>query len=83
MSDPREAEPRIDGRNVTVAAVEGGFELRVHHDGETAVAPIPEANESVTLQDVRFVREDRAVFAERGDTRVRIANEERYEGRER
>ena len=83
VSDPREAEPRIDGRNVTVAAVEDGFELRVHYDGETEVAPIPEGNESVTLQDVRFVREDRAVFAERSDTRVRIANEERYEGRER
>lgn len=83
VSDPREAEPRVDGRNVTVAAVEGGFELRVHHDGDTDVAPIPAANESVVLQDVRFVREDRAVFAERGDTRVRIADEERYQGRER
>ncbi|WP_418282254.1 rhomboid family intramembrane serine protease [Halorubrum sp. DTA98] len=83
VSDPQEAEPRIDGRTTTVAAVEGGFELRVEHDGTNETAPIPAANESVTLQDVRFVREDRAVYAERGDSRVRIAEEERYEGRER
>ncbi len=83
VSDPREAEPRIDGRNVTIAAVDGGFELRVTHDGETETAGVPATNESVVLRDVRFVREDRVVYAERGDTRVRIAQQERYEGRER
>ncbi|WP_435098006.1 rhomboid family intramembrane serine protease [Halorubrum sp. N11] len=82
-SEPVRAEPRIDGRNVTVAAVEGGFELRVDDRGKGAeTAPIPAANESVTLRGVTFVRENDAVFAERGETRVRIAQRERYEGRQ-
>ncbi|MUW14487.1 rhomboid family protein, partial [Halorubrum sp. CBA1125] len=91
-SEPARAEPQIDGRNVTVAAVEGGFELRVEHEGSNATAPLPAANESVTLRGVTFVREDvaapdfpgdtQAVFAERGETRVRIAERERYEGRQ-
>ncbi len=82
ISDPVEAEPRLDGRNVTVAAVAGGFELRVEHDGGVETAAIPGPDESVTLQDVAFVREDRSIYAERGDSRVRVANQERYEGRQ-
>ena len=83
VSDARTAEPRIDGRNVTVAATEGGFDLIVEHDGANETAPIPDAGESVRLQGVDFVREDRRLYAERGDTRLRIAERERYEGRER
>ena len=82
VSDPAEAEPRLDGRNVSVAAVEGGFELRVEHDGSTETAAIPGSGETVTLQEVEFVREDRRIYAERGDSRVRVANQERYEGRQ-
>jgi len=81
-SDPARAEPRIDGRNATVAAVDGGFELRVEDGGETERAALPAANESVTLRGVTFVRENDAVFAERGETRVRIAERETYEGRQ-
>ncbi|WP_144921325.1 rhomboid family protein [Halorubrum salsamenti] len=81
-SDPARAEPRIDGRNVTVAAVDGGFELRVESDGGNETAPLPATNESVTLRGVTLVRESDAVFAERGETRVRIAERETYEGRQ-
>ncbi|TKX80831.1 rhomboid family intramembrane serine protease [Halorubrum sp. SD626R] len=81
-SEPARAEPRIDGRSVTVAAVEGGFELRVDYAGETETAPLPAANESVTLHGVTFVQERDAAFAVRGDTRVRIAERETYEGRQ-
>jgi membrane associated rhomboid family serine protease len=81
-SEPARAEPRVDGRNVTVAAVEGGFELRVAHDGETERAAFPATNETVTLQGVAFIRDEDAVFAERGETRVRIATRETYEGRQ-
>ncbi|GAA0509310.1 Membrane associated serine protease, rhomboid family [Halorubrum aquaticum] len=83
VSDAADAEPRLDGRNVTVAAVEGGFELRVAHGGTNETAPIPPGNESVTLRGVEFVREEEAIYAERGDSRVRVADRERYEGRER
>jgi len=81
-SEPAQAEPQIDGRNVTVAAVDGGFELRVDGGGGTETAPIPATNESVTLRGVTFVRETDAVFGERGETRVRIAERETYEGRQ-
>ena len=83
VSDAADAEPRLDGRNVTVAAVEDGFELRVAHGGTNATEPVPPANESVTLRGVEFVREEEAIYAERGDSRVRIADRETYEGRER
>ncbi|MFC6755013.1 rhomboid family protein, partial [Halorubrum tibetense] len=82
VGDPADAEPRLDGRNVTVAAVEGGFELRVTHDGATETAPFPSAEGAVTLQGIDFVREDRRLYAERGDSRVRVATQERYEGRQ-
>jgi membrane associated rhomboid family serine protease len=83
VSDPASAEPRLDGRTVAVAAAEDGFDLRVTHEGATTTAPIPPVNESVTLHDVTFVRDGAAVYAERGDSRVRVADRERYEGRER
>ncbi|WP_066415057.1 rhomboid family intramembrane serine protease [Halorubrum aethiopicum] len=83
VSDPARAEPVLDGRNVTVAAVEGGFELRVAHAGENATASVPPRNESVTLQEVEFRHEAEAIYAVRGDSRVRVAERERYEGRER
>ncbi|MWV64521.1 rhomboid family intramembrane serine protease [Halorubrum sp. JWXQ-INN 858] len=83
VSPAARAEPRLDGRNVTVAAVEGGFELRVEHEGANETAQLPADGDAVVLQGLRLVREDRAVYAERGDSRVRIAERERYEGRER
>lgn len=82
VSNATRAEPVVDGRNVTLAAGADGFELRVEHANVTDSAPVPGTNESVTLRGVEFVREDRALFAERGDTRVRVADRERYEGRE-
>ena len=82
-SDPARAEPRIDGRNVVVGATEGGFELSVVGGrGNNVTAPLPAANASVTVRGITFVREGDAVFAERGETRVRIAQRERYEGRQ-
>lgn len=81
-SGPARAEPRIDGRNVTVAATRGGFELRVDGPAGNASAPLPAANESVTLRGVELHRENDAVFAQRGETRVRIAQRETYEGRQ-
>ncbi|RLM76064.1 rhomboid family intramembrane serine protease [Halorubrum sp. Atlit-26R] len=82
-SDPARAEPRIDGRNVVVAATRRGFELSVvGGSGNNVTAPLPAANESVRVRGITFVREGDAVFAERGETRVRIAQRERYEGRQ-
>ncbi|TKX73650.1 rhomboid family protein [Halorubrum sp. GN11_10-6_MGM] len=82
-SEPARAEPRIDGRNVVIAAARGGFELSViGGSGNNVTAALPAENESVTVRGITFVREGDAVFAERGETRVRIAQRERYEGRQ-
>ncbi|SFR52171.1 rhomboid family intramembrane serine protease [Halorubrum sodomense] len=82
-SEPARAEPRIDGRNVVVAATQGGFELSViGGSGTNVTAPLPAANESVTVRGITLVREGDVLFAERGETRVRIAQRERYEGRQ-
>lgn len=78
VSEPSEAEATIDGRNVTLAAVEGGFDLRVTRGNETTSAPLPATNESVVVGGITFEREERRLYAERGETRVRIANAERY-----
>jgi len=81
VSEPSTAEATVDGRNVSVAAVDGGFEVRVTRAGAdgVATAPLPEPNGSVRVDGVRFVREETKLFAVRGDTRVRIANAEQYQ----
>ncbi|MFA9515976.1 rhomboid family intramembrane serine protease [Halopenitus sp. H-Gu1] len=92
-SDPVEAEPTIEGRTVSVAAVEGGFEVsvtrgnrtnsRTSTESRTETAPLPAENESVELQGLTLTREERRIYAESNDTRVRVLERERYEGRER
>jgi hypothetical protein len=62
--------------------VEGGFELRVTHANSTERAALPAANETVAVGGLTVVRESGTVFAERGETRVRIATREQYEGRQ-
>jgi membrane associated rhomboid family serine protease len=83
VSDAVEAEPVLDGRHVTIAAAPDRFDLRVTYEGTNETSRIPTVNGSVTLQGVEFVRETEAIYAERGDSRVRVAKRERYEGRER
>ncbi|AUX08471.1 rhomboid family protein/intramembrane serine protease [Halalkaliarchaeum desulfuricum] len=72
------AQPRVDGRNVTVVSWADGFHLLVAHDGGIETVQIPETNESVEAMGVQFAREEDDLFAERGETRVRIAAKETY-----
>ena len=52
--------------------------------GPTAeTAPLPGQNESVELNGLTLVREDRRIYAESNGTRVRVLELERHEGRER
>lgn len=79
-SPPAEAEPRIDGRNVSVEANGTAFLLVVTRDNETARAPVPAGNETVTVGGLSFVRDGRGVFAlaDGNETRVRVATRETY-----
>ena len=80
LSNESTVQPRIDGRNTTVVPREEGFFLRVTLDEDAETVAIPETNESVEALGVVFVREEDDLFAERGETRVRIAAKETYRG---
>ena len=83
VSEPANATARIDGRAVSIAATDRGFELRVDHEGTVETAPVPDPNESVTLREVTFSRTGDVIHAARSDTRVRVAEKEQYEGHRR
>lgn len=77
-ADPARADPIIDGRNVSIEPVDDTFELSVFYANESIGAEtIPADNETVTTGGLTFVREDRDLFVERGETRVRIARKGR------
>ncbi|PSQ05595.1 rhomboid family intramembrane serine protease [Halobacteriales archaeon QS_6_71_20] len=93
LSNESVADPRIAGRTVSVVPTETGFELLVEGDNRSVRAPIPEANETVAAGGLTFERDGRAVYALAGGandstgnatapTRVRVAAEERYGGRD-
>jgi membrane associated rhomboid family serine protease len=73
-ADPAETDAVIDGRNISIRPVESRFEVVVSRDnGTLGTAEIPGDNETATAGGVTFVREQRDLFAERDDTRIRIA----------
>lgn len=78
VSDPSDAEATLDGRNISIAAVDNGFEILVSHENETTSAAMPATNETVVVGGVTFERNERRLYAERGETRIWIANAERY-----
>ena len=73
-ADPVEADVVVDGRRLSVAPAGEGFEVTVSSHNETVgTAAVPAENGTVTTGGITLVREDRNLFAERGRTRVRIA----------
>ena len=77
-SDPAHADAIIDGRNVTITPVEDHFEVSVFHESnQIGSATIPVDNETVMAGGLTFVREERNLFVERGETRIRIAQRSR------
>ena len=77
-ADPADSDVVIDGRNVSVAPVEDRFEVIVSRNNETLqAAAIPRDNGTATAGGITFVREEGSLFAERDETRVRIAQRQR------
>jgi len=73
------ADPVLDGKNVSVAPAEGGFQVVVSRNGSTlARATMPEDGGSVAIAEITFEREGRQVYAVVGDTRVKVFTKERY-----
>ena len=66
--------PRIDGRNVTVEPSGEAFALVVTRDNETlGRTTVPPPGNRTTAGGLTFHRDERDLYVERDDTRVRIA----------
>ncbi len=78
-SDPALADPVLAGYNVSVASRDGDFYVRLSKNGSLVErAPIPEAGGSVTVSNVTFVHDGRALVAQVDGTRVTVAKKEQY-----
>ncbi|MUV89278.1 rhomboid family intramembrane serine protease [Halapricum sp. CBA1109] len=82
-ADPRRADGRIDGHNVTVAATTDGFEVRLSRNDETvATAAVPEVNGTASLGPLTAVTDrsdgSTTLAVESGDTRLVVAERETY-----
>jgi hypothetical protein len=81
-SPPARAEPVIGGRNVTVVPRADGFVVRVSQDNQTTRASLPSMNESVFLDGVELRRTEEGLVARYEETRITVAEPERYRGRQ-
>ncbi|MGM0592698.1 MAG: rhomboid family intramembrane serine protease, partial [Halobacteriota archaeon] len=78
-SQPMKAEPVVAGRNISIATHESDFVVAVSHNETLVTSSLPEINESVTLEQVTFQREEDKLYATYDSTRVRVAKKESYE----
>jgi len=74
------ADPVLAGYNVSVEPDGARFLLNLSRNGSSvARAPVPGANESVTLRGVRFERDGPALVASVGNTTLTVARKESYD----
>jgi membrane associated rhomboid family serine protease len=78
-AEPSTAEPTIEGRNVTIAPAEDGFDLVVSRGNDTlGRAPMPAVNGTVEAGGLTFTNREGRLFASANGTRVRVAKRETY-----
>jgi len=77
-SPPAQADPVISGRNVAVEAGADQFRLNVSVKNRSVTAPMPAANETITVGGLNFVNLRGRIYAIDGGTRVRVARAETY-----
>lgn len=83
VSDPVQAEARIDGRTVALVPTDDEFLIRVSEDGSRiGDTPVPATGETTSVGELQFSTErssDRLrVFAETADIRLLVAEREQY-----
>ncbi|MFO7927841.1 MAG: rhomboid family intramembrane serine protease [Halobacteriota archaeon] len=77
-ADPARSDAIVDGRNVSIVPVEDRFEATVYYRGDLiGSTALPADNETATAGGLTFAREERSLFVERDETRVRIAQKPR------
>jgi membrane associated rhomboid family serine protease len=75
VSDARRARPTIDGRNVSIAPVDGGFEAVVSTNGSVlGRAPVPARSNATTIGGLTLNRTGRDLIATSNRTRVQVAS---------
>lgn len=73
-SEPSTAAVILDGRNVTLSASEGGFDVAVTEANETVGrAPLPANMTRTTIGGLTFERNRTRLYARTGGTRVQVA----------
>jgi membrane associated rhomboid family serine protease len=73
-SEPSTADVTLDGRNVTLAARETGFDVVVTRGNETVgEAPLPANMTRTRIGGLTFERNRTRLYARTGDTRVKVA----------
>ena len=73
-SDVSRAEPRIAGRNLSVAPTNGSFDVVVtRNNGTLGRAAVPPPDNSTAVGGLTVSREGRNLYAERNETSVRFA----------
>jgi membrane associated rhomboid family serine protease len=72
------ADARIGGRNVSIQPVESRFDVVVSRNNDTlGRAAVPTNGTETTVGGLTVERDERDLFVERGETRVRIAQRSR------
>ncbi|MEA5408025.1 rhomboid family intramembrane serine protease [Haloarculaceae archaeon H-GB2-1] len=78
-SDRVRADPRVDGRNISIRPTNGSYELVVTNGNTTLeTAPIPEPNNETTVAGLRFNRSGTKLTVFSDDTRIQIASRETH-----
>lgn len=83
VSDPVQAEARIDGRTLALVPTDDAFLVRVSEDGSRiGETPVPSVGETASVGELQFSTERSSdgvrVLAETADTRLMIAEHEQY-----
>lgn len=72
------AEPIVDGRRVAIVPTSEGFSIAVNDTTSISTVALPATNQSVRVAGLNITREERRLYASANETRVRIAERERY-----
>ena len=72
--EPAVANLRLDGNTVTIRPTDDAFEIVLRRDGAVVgTKPIPADGERVTIDEIEFVRDGRALLAANNQTVLQVA----------
>lgn len=78
LSDPVTAAPQLANKTVTIVPKKTTYNLRVSGPNQTRTAPLPTANNSVTISGLQFERESNTIYVSYEQTRIAVFEAETY-----